>query len=90
MATRKTPMRMCVGCREMKPKAELIRIVKTPQETILFDNTGKLSGRGAYICRNAACLEKAQKIKAFDRSFSISVSKEVYESLRKELENIEK
>jgi predicted RNA-binding protein YlxR (DUF448 family) len=65
---RKTPMRMCVACREMRPKKELIRVVRTPQGDILADETGKAAGRGAYLCRRAACLERALKIRAFERA----------------------
>ena len=89
MAQRKIPMRMCVGCREMKPKGELVRIVKTPEGNILADTTGKLSGRGAYICKCAECLNKAQKINALSKNFSMQVSSEIYDSLREELEKNE-
>lgn len=90
MAPKKIPMRMCIGCREMKPKTELVRIVKTPEENILIDATGKLSGRGAYICKCSECLNKAQKINALGKNFSMPVGVEVYNSLREELEKIEK
>ena len=66
MAAKKTPMRMCVACREMKPKRELIRIVRTPENEICADTTGRAAGRGAYICKSQACLEKAIKIRALD------------------------
>ena len=68
MPGKKIPMRMCVGCREMRPKKELLRIVRTPEEEIRVDKTGKASGRGAYICPKAECLEKAQKIRALERA----------------------
>lgn len=90
MAPKKIPMRMCIGCREMKPKTELVRIVKTPEDNILIDATGKLSGRGAYICRCSECLNKAQKINALAKNFSMQVDVAVYNSLREELEKIEK
>ena len=61
MATKKVPLRMCIGCREMKPKAELYRVVKTPDGNIVIDKTNKLSGRGAYICKCGDCLKKAEK-----------------------------
>lgn len=89
MVNRKTPMRMCIGCREMKPKAELIRIVKTPEDKIMLDSTGKLSGRGAYICKCSECLQKIEKINALAKSFSMKVEKEVYATLREELKGIE-
>lgn len=87
---KKIPMRMCIGCREMKPKTELARIVKTPEGNILFDVTGKLSGRGAYICKCAQCLNKAQKINALAKNFSMQVEPTVYNSLREEIEKCEK
>ncbi len=78
-------MRMCTACREMKPKKELIRVVKTPENEIKLDLTGKLNGRGAYICKSEECLKKAQKSGALSRAFSIEVSSEIYEKLAKEL-----
>lgn len=89
MKPRKIPMRMCVGCREMKPKAELIRVVKTPQDEIKLDGSGKLCGRGAYICKSEECLKKAEKINALGRAFEKNVSREIYEKLREELKGIE-
>ena len=73
MPVKKIPMRMCTGCREHKPKKELIRVVKSPQGEISIDFTGKKSGRGAYICNNAACLEKAVKTRQLERAFSSSI-----------------
>ena len=90
MAVKKIPMRMCIGCREMKPKTDLARIVKTPDGRILSDVTGKLSGRGAYICKCAECLNKAQKVNALAKNFSIQVDASVYNSLREELSKLEK
>jgi predicted RNA-binding protein YlxR (DUF448 family) len=78
---RKTPMRMCVGCREMKPKKELLRVVKSPAGTIAFDRVGKAPGRGAYVCPAPECMKKAQKSKALDRALEAQVSKEVYDTL---------
>lgn len=78
---RKTPMRMCVGCREMKPKKELLRVVKSPAGPIAIDRVGKAPGRGAYVCPDPACLKKAQKSKALDRALEVSVPAEVYEAL---------
>ena len=66
MKVKKIPLRMCTGCMEMKPKKELIRIVKTPDEDVCVDLTGKKSGRGAYICKNIECLEKAFKTKRLE------------------------
>ena len=84
--TRKTPVRMCVGCRERFDKKDLIRIVRTPEGEVRVDTTGKLSGRGAYICKDSTtCLEKARKSKALERHLETEISDEVYESLKKEL-----
>ena len=85
MGTKKIPMRMCTGCREMKPKKELIRVVRTAEDGRKLDLTGKLNGRGAYICKNKECLLKAQKSNALSRAFETNVSAEVYASLEKEL-----
>ena len=89
MATKKTPLRMCVGCREMKSKQELIRIVKTPENEIVFDPTGKKNGRGAYICKKAECLQKAEKINALSHAFGGNVDKEIYARLKGEQESLE-
>ncbi len=89
MATKKIPMRMCTGCREMKPKRELIRVVKTPDGEIKLDPVGKMSGRGAYVCRSAGCLAKAEKSGAFGRAFGMNVPKDVFAAIQKELETIE-
>ena len=82
---KKTPLRMCLGCGEMKPKKELIRAVKSPEGEISIDLTGKKSGRGAYICRSAECFRKARKARRFEKSFSCQISEEVYDSMEKEL-----
>ena len=74
-------MRMCVGCREMKPKKELLRVVKSPAGAIAFGRVGKAPGRGAYVCPNPECLKKAQKSKALDRALETAVPQEVYEML---------
>ena len=84
---KKIPMRRCLGCMESKPKKELLRIVKTAEGEISFDDTGKKNGRGAYICKSVECLEKAVKAKRLEKEFETSISKEVYDSLRRELEN---
>lgn len=89
MAVKKTPMRMCTGCRQMKPKLELIRVVKTPEGEIKLDFTGKQSGRGAYICKCLQCLKSAQKTNALSRAFQMSIPTEIYDSLGRELEEID-
>lgn len=88
MEKRKIPMRKCIGCNEMFPKKELIRVVHTPEDTFVIDAGGKKNGRGAYLCANESCLEKAVKTKAVNRSFGMNVPEEVYESLKKELNDI--
>ena len=87
MATKKIPLRMCIGCREMKPKADLYRIVKTPEGEILIDKTNKVSGRGAYICKCTECLKKAEKINALAHTFSMQINKEIYSRLVEECDN---
>ena len=84
-AVKKIPLRKCTGCGEMKPKKELVRVIKTVDEQILMDLTGKMNGRGAYVCRDEECLKRAIKTKAIERSLGISVSDDVYEQLKKEL-----
>ena len=79
-------MRKCVGCQEMKAKKEMIRVLKTEDEGIILDKTGRKNGRGAYICYSKECLEKAVKNKGLERSLKQPVSEEVYEKLRGELE----
>lgn len=85
MKTKKIPMRMCLGCGEMKPKRELIRVVKSKEGDISLDLTGKKSGRGAYICKSVECFEKARKARKFERSFSCMISEEIYNSMEGEL-----
>lgn len=85
----KVPMRQCTGCREMKSKKEMMRVLRTPEGEILLDTTGKKNGRGAYLCYDAACLEKAMKNKGLERSLKVSVSQEVYQELKKEFEAVE-
>ena len=79
-------MRMCLGCQEMKPKKELIRVVKNKENEISVDFTGKKAGRGAYICKNKECFQKARKAKRFEKAFETSISTEVYFALENELE----
>lgn len=83
---KKIPMRQCLGCREMKPKRELIRAVKSPEGEISLDFIGKSPGRGAYICRNSDCLKKAIKGRAFERALSSQIPKEVYDRLSEQME----
>ncbi len=85
MRSPKTPLRMCVGCGEMKPKKELLRVVKTAEGEILIDRTGKQNGRGAYICNDVKCLKSAQKARRFERCFSVKMPDEVFSALEKEL-----
>lgn len=87
MTTKKIPMRMCIGCREMKPKKELVRVVKTPQGDIKLDKTGKLNGRGAYVCPNEECFKKVQKQNALAHTFGIKIEPEIYSGLEAELKN---
>ncbi|MCQ2454556.1 MAG: YlxR family protein [Clostridia bacterium] len=82
-------MRMCIGCRDMKPKAELIRVVKTPEGEIELDTSGRKNGRGAYICKNAECLQKCRKRNSLSNTFSTFVSDSVYEKIEKEFALLE-
>ena len=88
MATvKKIPQRQCIGCGQMKDKKDLIRILKTQDESIVIDATGRKNGRGAYICANEDCLSKAFKNKGLERSFKMAVDSAVYDELAKELNN---
>lgn len=89
MVNKKIPLRKCTGCGEMKSKKELIRIIKTPENEITVDATGKKNGRGAYICNSVQCLEKAAKTKALERSLKAAIPKEIYVELEKELKGLE-
>ena len=89
MGNKKIPMRMCIGCREMKPKQELMRVVKSPQGDISLDLTGKKNGRGAYVCKNIDCIKKSAKQKALAHTFGIPVDSNVYDDLLKEFSEIE-
>lgn len=82
---KKIPMRQCLGCREMKPKKELIRVVRSPEGEISLDFKGKASGRGAYICPEPQCLKKAIKARALERAFSAQIPPEIYEKLQDEM-----
>ncbi len=83
------PVRLCLGCREPKLKIDLLRIVKTNDGNISLDMRGKLSGRGAYICRNRSCFDKAYRSKALDRSLGITIPAEVYDTISGYFDDIE-
>ena len=84
---KKIPMRQCLGCREMKPKAELVRVVRSPEGEVSLDTKGKAPGRGAYVCRSAACLKKAIKSRALDRALDVKIPDELIEKLAADLED---
>ena len=85
---KKIPQRQCVGCRTMKDKRELIRVVKSPEGTVSLDATGKKSGRGAYVCPHSECLKKARKTRALERAFDMVIPAEVYDALEQEMEAV--
>lgn len=85
MKTKKIPMRMCLGCGEMKPKKELVRVVKSKEGEISLDLTGKKQGRGAYICKSRECFDKARKSRKFEKEFSCKIEEELYNNMEKEL-----
>ena len=85
---RKIPMRKCVGCGEMKSKKEMMRVLKTTEDEIVLDTTGRKNGRGAYLCFQKSCLLQAIKNKGLERSLKMAIPKEVYEALEKEMDNI--
>ncbi len=85
MAAKKIPMRMCIGCRQMRPKRELVRVVRSSEGHISFDPIGRAPGRGAYLCKNEACLERAMKTRALERTFEQKIDPELYEKLHAEL-----
>ncbi len=84
---KKIPLRRCLGCFESKPKNELCRVVKTTDGEIILDKTGKKNGRGAYICCNRECLEKAIKAKRLEKEFDVKISENIYTELRNMMEN---
>ena len=90
MKPKKIPMRMCVGCREMKPKKELLRVVRSPEGEISFDLTGRKPGRGAYVCHSRECLLRAIKQKQLERAFSAPISDEVRDALAKQITDLPK
>ena len=85
---RKIPQRQCVGCREMKEKKALLRIVRTPEGEVLLDGTGKKSGRGAYVCHDPACLKRVRKSRALERAFETAIPPEVYDALEAQMEGL--
>lgn len=85
MKKRKIPMRMCVGCHEMKAKKELIRVVKSPEGEINIDLKGKAPGRGAYLCKSQSCITMAAKNRTLEKTFSSKIEQEVYEKLKAQL-----
>lgn len=86
--TRKIPMRMCVGCREMKPKKELTRVVKPAEGDAHIDLRGKDPGRGAYVCANVECFRKARKSKALERALECTISDEVFDLLEQQIPEV--
>lgn len=86
---KKIPLRQCIGCGESREKNNLIRIIKTPEGLIELDKTGKKNGRGAYLCASQDCLNKVMKTKGLDRAFKMTVPKEIYDKLSKELSELE-
>ncbi|MCH5287032.1 MAG: YlxR family protein [Christensenellaceae bacterium] len=88
MKPKKIPMRMCVGCREMKPKRELIRVVRAPDGTVSMDPVGKKPGRGAYVCRQEACLTRAIRQRQLERQLEVQLTPEVSEALQYELQHL--
>ena len=88
MKPKKIPMRMCVGCREMKPKRELIRVVRSPEGEVSMDPVGKKPGRGAYVCRNPECLKRAIKQRQLERQLEVTLTEEVVSALQAAMENL--
>lgn len=86
---RKIPMRMCVGCREMKPKQSLLRVVKPQEGDAHIDRTGKAPGRGAYVCDNIECLKKAEKIRALDRALDTKIEEGVFRALEMQISEVQ-
>lgn len=89
MKTRKTPMRKCTGCQEVKDKRELIRVVRDPEGKVSLDRSGRKAGRGAYLCDDPSCLERAIKTKAIARSLEVEITADLYETLRQEMKQHE-
>ncbi len=89
MAVKKVPMRSCCGCREKRPKRELVRVVRSPEGEVSFDITGRKAGRGVYLCNSKACLAKAKKSRALARALECEIPEEVFERLEGEMEKDE-
>lgn len=87
MKTRKIPLRKCIACGENKPKKELIRVIKTNEKEVKVDTTGKMNGRGAYICSKIDCFENARKNKKFSRTLEIEITDDIYENLKQIIES---
>ena len=85
MPEKRQPLRTCTGCGEMKPKSELIRVVKSPEGVVSLDLTGKAAGRGAYLCRSPECLKKARKTRRFERGFKMKLPDDVYSNMEEML-----
>ena len=90
MTNKKVPMRQCVGCAEMKAKKDLLRVIKTPEEDIVLDTTGRKNGRGAYICASMECLKTARQRKGLERSLKVAIPVEVYDNLEMEMSKVAK
>ena len=90
MSVKKIPLRQCIGCGDMKIKKEMIRVIKTAEGEILLDATGRKNGRGAYLCPSMECFKKAVKGRGLERSFKMAIPREVYETLEKEMEEIDR
>ncbi len=88
MKTKKVPLRLCLGCNEMKPKRELIRVVKNKDGEVRLDLTGKLNGRGAYICKSRECFERARRAKRFEHKLECVIPDEMYERMESELQSL--
>lgn len=85
---KKIPLRQCVGCGEMKSKRDMIRVLRSEDDTFCLDATGKKNGRGAYLCKNRECFQAARKKKGLERSFKTGIPEEIYDSLEKEFERL--
>ena len=90
MHKKKIPMRMCTGCGEMKPKKELVRVVKSPEDEVSLDLTGRKPGRGAYVCKSIDCLKAARKARKFERAFSCKIPDEIYDRMEEEIAHDER
>ena len=86
---KKIPSRQCVGCRESRTKRELIRVSRTPEGQVTLDETGRMNGRGAYLCRRVECLQKARRSRVLERSLKVTIPDEIYDRLEEELKNID-